>query len=154
VKQLVWISAVLCLASAAVKADAPVPFHASVDTEVATVGGCGATCVVLSISGTGTATHLGRLEMNGPSQINFATGQQTGTSTLTSADGSSITLTFAGAFVPTGPADASFQGTWTATGGTGRLAGVSGGGTYSGSASGDFGNLTLEGTISSPGKKP
>jgi hypothetical protein len=142
------------LASVTAQADSTVPFKASIDTEVAIVGGCGPTCVVLNISGTGNATHLGRLEMDGPSQIDFATGQQTGTSTVTGADGSSMDLSFTGSFIPTGPTDATFQGTWTTTGGTRRLAGVSGGGTYHGSAAGDFGNLTLVGTISNPGKKP
>ena len=143
------------LGSLVVHADADVPFHATIDTEVATTGACGATCVVLSISGTGTGSHMGSLDMVGPSQINFATLRQTGTSTLTAADGSTLTLSFTGTFTPgPGPADATFGGTWTATDGTRRFDNVSGGGTYHGNASGPAGVLFLDGSLSNPGKKP
>ena len=144
----------LALLSLPVHAESTVPFSASVDTQVTPLGPCGATCLTINIAGTGHATHMGRIEIDGPSQINFATGAQTGTSTLTAADGSTIVMLFVGAFIPTGPADATFQGTWTVTGGTGRFQGASGGGTYGGSAAGDVGVLNIDGTLSSPGKKP
>jgi hypothetical protein len=130
-----------------------VPFHASIDTSVAQVGFCGPTCVMLNISGSGVGSHVGRVDMEGPSQINFATLQQSGTSSFTAADGSTIDISFAGTFVPgQAPGDATFQGTWTVTGGTRRFADADGGGTYHGSASGDSGVLHLDGRISRPGK--
>ena len=153
-KTLAVIVAVL-LGSFPVRADETVPFHATIDTQVAQTGQCGTGCLQLSISGSGHGTHVGRVEIDGPSQINFGTGQQTGTSTLTAADGSTIDITFSGTFVPgTTPGDATFQGNWSATGGTGRFDDVSGGGTYHGSASGETGTLFLDGTLSNPGKKP
>jgi hypothetical protein len=98
---------------------------------------------------------MGRVDMEGLTQINFQTLVQTGTSTLIAADGSTVDMSFVGAFVPgANPTDATFQGTWTATGGTGRFDNVSGSGTYHGSASGDTGTLFLDGTLSNPGNKP
>ena len=143
----------VCLGSITLGADATVPFHASIDTVVTPTGPCGAACLALSISGSGQASHGGRTEIDGPSQINFQTGQQSGTSTLTTADGSTIVQAFTGTFIPTSQTDAVFQGTWTVIGGTGRFAGATGGGTYHGSAAGDNGILNLDGQLSNPGKK-
>ena len=131
-----------------------VPFQATIDTQPTFLGPCGPTCVMLDIAGSGVASQLGRLDMDGPSQINFATLQQTGTSTLTAADGSTLEISFAGTFIPgQTPGDATFQGTWTVTGGTKRFADADGGGTYHGSASGDSGVLHLDGRVSRPGRK-
>jgi len=143
------------LGSMAVHADGTVPFQATIDTEPAPAGSCGGPCVVLTIPGRGTGSHMGRVDMEGLTQINFQTLVQTGTSTLIAADGSTVDMSFVGAFVPgANPTDATFQGTWTATGGTGRFDNVSGSGTYHGSASGDTGILFLDGTLSNPGNKP
>ena len=143
------------LLGSAIHAESTVPFQATIDTTPAPVGFCGATCLELTIPGTGTASHMGSVDMVGLTQIDVATLGQTGTSTLTAADGSMLAMSFTGAFTPgpAGPSDAAFGGTWTATGGTGRFNGVSGGGTYHGSASGPVGILFLNGSLSSPGKK-
>ena len=147
--------AAISLGSLIVHAEATVPFQATINTAPAQVGSCGGPCVVLTIPGTGTASHMGRVEMEGLTQINFQTLQQTGTSTLTAADGSSFDMSFVGAFVPGQvEGDATFQGTWRITTGTGRFEEASGVGTYRGSASGDTGVLFLNGTLKNPGNKP
>ena len=151
--RVLMFAVAVCLGSITLGADATVPFHASIDTVVTQNGFCGPACVILNISGSGEASHGGRTDIDGPSQINFQTGQQTGISTLTTADGSTIVFFFTGTFIPTGPTDAVFQGTWTVTSGTRRFAGSSGSGSYNGSASGDNGTLNLSGQLSNPGKK-
>jgi hypothetical protein len=153
-KALSLVLAVLLWSTMAAQAAGTVPFQVTISTSVAQVGSCGPSCVVLDITGSGVGSHLGRVDIEGPSEIDFTTLQQTGTSTLTGADGSTIDISFAGVFVPTGPTDATFQGAWTITGGTGRFEDATGGGTYDGSAAGDTGLLNLSGTLSNPGRKP
>jgi hypothetical protein len=131
-----------------------VPFRALIDTEPMMVGFCGPGCLELEISGTGQATHLGRTEVAGPSQVNVILGQQTGTSTLTAANGDTIVIAFAGTvdFEGPNPTDpVSFQGEWHVIAGTGRFEAAEGAGTYSGTAAGSAGNLLLVGSVSSPG---
>ena len=69
-----------------------VPFKAAIHTEVIPnelpCDDPRPECVSLNITGTGQGSHFGRMVIAGPSQIDFATGTQTGTSTLTAADGS------------------------------------------------------------------
>ncbi len=134
-----------------------VPFKAAIHTEAIATGPCGSACLSLNITGTGHGSHFGRMAIAGPSQIDFLTGNQTGTSTLFAADGSTILISFAGTFVPTGPDPddpATFQGMWIVESGTGRFQGQSGDGTYEGSAVlGSVGVLYLNGRLSNPGKK-
>ena len=75
------------------RAGSSVPFHASIDTSVAVVGGT-PTTLNLQISGIGQGSLVGRLEVDGPSQVNLVNATQTGTSTLTAADGSSFDFSF------------------------------------------------------------
>jgi len=137
-----------------VYAASAVPFHASINTEITPLfpGPC-ATCLTLNISGSGQALHMGRVSIDGPLTIDFATTLQDGVSTVTAADGSTIVMIFTGTFIPTGAEDATFAGTWVSSSGTGRFAGESGSGTYFGSATGSTGHLTLDGTLSNPGNK-
>jgi hypothetical protein len=131
-----------------------VPFRALIDTQPMMVGFCGPGCLQLEISGTGQATHLGRTEVAGPSQVNVALGQQTGTSTLTAANGDTIVIAFAGTvdFQGPNPTDpVSFQGEWQVIAGTGRFEAAEGAGTYSGTSVGAVGNLLLSGSVNSPG---
>jgi len=131
-----------------------VPFRALINTEPMMVGLCGPGCLELEISGTGQATHMGRTEVAGPSQVNVILGQQTGTSTLMAANGDTIVIAFAGAvdFEGPNPTDpVSFQGEWHVIAGTGRFEAAEGAGTYSGTAAGSVGNLLLVGSVSSPG---
>jgi hypothetical protein len=128
-----------------------VGFRAVFQTVPVPTGSCGPGCIVLEIGGTGQATHMGRTEIAGPSQVNVPDAQQTGTSTLTGADGDTITIEFAGSVIFEGPDTVTFQGEWSVIAGTGRFTGASGLGTYSGSASGPSGELHLTGQLSSLG---
>ena len=131
-----------------------VPFHAAIDTTPVVVGGS-QTTLDLVITGTGQGAHVGRLEVDGPSHVDLVTATQTGTSTLTAADGSTFDFSFAGTVGFTGPLPTdpvTFQGTWRVTSGTGRFENATGGGTYSGSAAGPSGVLFLSGALSNPGK--
>ena len=109
---------------------------------------------MLDITGSGQAAHMGRISIDGPSTVNFATGVQTGTSTLTAADGSELEIRINGTFSPTGPTDVAFSGSWTVLSGQGRFADSDGAGTYNGTASlaTNTGELFLEGTITDTGK--
>lgn len=130
-----------------------VPFNATIATEVTPLGPCGPTCLTLDIAGSGQASHMGRTTVVGPSEIDFATGEQSGTSTLMAADGSTLDISFSGSFVPgPGPGDATFEGSWTVISGTGRFADADGGGSYWGTASGPAGELNLAGQISKAGQ--
>jgi hypothetical protein len=130
-----------------------VPFRATFQTSPEIVGFCGPTCLMLEIGGQGVATHLGRTTIAGPSQVEVIEGVQTGTSTLTSADGDTLVIGFEGSAVPEGPNPddpVNFEGTWEVIGGTGRFAEAIGAGAYSGFAAGPSGVLRLVGRVSSP----
>ena len=131
-----------------------VPFRATFQTTPEVVGFCGPTCLILEIGGEGVATHLGRTTIAGPSEVEVIEGMQTGTSTLTGADGDTLVIEFEGRAVPEGPNpdDAvDFEGTWEVVAGTGRFADAIGAGSYSGFAAGPAGVLRLVGRVSSPG---
>lgn len=131
-----------------------VPFRAVIDSQPLIVGSCGQGCLQLEIGGEGEATHLGRTEIQGPSQVDLLQATQTGTSTLTAANGDTIVIAFAGTAAFSGPAPTdpvTFEGTWVVIDGTGRFEDATGSGTYSGSAAGTVGQFILEGSISRPG---
>ena len=130
-----------------------VPFRATFQTAPVPIGPCGEGCFALEIRGTGQATHMGMTEIAGPSEVSVPCDQQTGTSTLTSANGDTIQITFSGTVICEGPTLAdpvTFQGAWDAIGGTGRFTGVTGSGTYSGGATGGSGELLLIGDLGTP----
>jgi hypothetical protein len=87
---IAWLSAFPAVA------DELVPFRALIQTEPIPVGSCGAGCLEFNISGTGQATHMGRTEIQGPLQVDVTLGEQTGTSTLTAANGDTLVIAFAG----------------------------------------------------------
>ena len=131
-----------------------VPFRAVFQTVPVPTGSCGPGCIVLEIGGTGQATHMGRTEIAGPSVVVVPLAQQTGTSTLTGANGDAIVIAFAGRVHFEGPTAAdpvTFEGEWEVIAGTGRFEGATGSGTYTGSATGPSGVLLLTGQLSSPG---
>lgn len=73
---------------------------------------------------------------------------------MTAANGDALVIEFAGTATFTGPDPEDpvlFAGTWIVVDGTGRLAGSTGTGSYSGSAAGPAGTLLLDGSISGPG---
>ena len=147
----------LCLSGTAY-AGTDVPFEARINTlGVVTGFGCSGACLELNISGVGQARQGGRVTIDGPSLIEFGTNTQEGDSTMTAADGSTLVFHFSGTFTSNGQ-NATFFGTWDAVSGTGRFAGVSGGGTYEGTATvgnpaGDPGTLHIEGRLNNPGKR-
>jgi hypothetical protein len=137
-------------------ADTLVPFRAVAQTQTQPGPGCSlpGPCVSLVILGSGQANQLGRFTLDGPSEIYFLDSAQSGRSVLTAADGSTIEIAFGGSFVPgAGPGEAIFEGTWNATTGTGRFAGVQGGGTYDGEATGPTGVLRLRGWLNRGGAR-
>ena len=62
------VCAMTLLAVPAAAADR-VPFRAAVDTTPVPVGFCGPGCLMLNITGSGHATHMGRIEIAGPSEV-------------------------------------------------------------------------------------
>jgi hypothetical protein len=131
-----------------------VPFQAVIQTQPTPTGSCGIGCLQLEIGGIGQATHMGRIEINGPSHVDLILERQTGTSVLTAANGDTLVIAFSGTVHLTGPNPndpVTFEGEWTVIGGSGRFAGAKGAGTYTGSAAGDAGTLVLVGAISRPG---
>ncbi len=80
-----------------------VPFRAVLQTEPVPVGSCGPGCLQLEIGGTGQATLMGRTEIQGPSQVDVILGEQSGTSTLTAANGDTLVITFVGTVQLEGP---------------------------------------------------
>ena len=131
-----------------------VPFKATIETAVTPPAPCGGPLLCIDITGTGRGSHFGLMHIDGPSQLNVATLQQTGLSTLTAADGSTLLISIAGTFIPDATGGATFEGDWVAIVGTGRFAGEAGSGTYHGSATGaGTGLLFIDGELTNPGKK-
>lgn len=107
-------------------------------TFVACKAGTPPTTVCVHVYGVGWATHLGRsVEVDNTSQIDFSTAPcatlTNPLTTLTAADGDIVDYTATGHVCPTGvPGQSTLSGTYTVTGGTGRFAHASGGGTFFG----------------------
>ena len=76
------------------------------------------------VEGSGTASHLGRFNITMPHVVSFATGEGTGTFTLTAANGDELSGTFTG-HEEEGP-QFSFLEQLIVTGGTGRFTGATG----------------------------
>ena len=146
------LMAVLCLAGMAY-AGTTVPFEARLDTEIHFVAPCGMGCIQATMDGSGQALHGGRVTVEGPVQLNLFTGAQTATPTMTTADGSTLTLSVDAVAAPNGPQSFTLSGTWTAISGTGRFEGVSGEGTLDGLGSGSTGSVHFEGTLNNPGHR-
>ena len=97
---------------------------------------CGTSGVVLEVTGTGHATHLGHYSGFYRECLDPATGAVTGgTFTLTAADGDAVFGTFSGQAVPTDdPNVVNYDDPGVITGGTGRFTGARGRVTMSGLA--------------------
>jgi hypothetical protein len=156
-KKLILALALSCCTTA--YAADEVPFKAAIHTDIEMVpsDSCALpSCLSLFITGTGQGSHFGRMVIAGPSQVVLETGAQTGSSTLTAADGSTMGIFFWGTSVPDDTGTFHFQGQWKVDSdfvATGRFQGESAEGTYEGSALGPIGVLYLKGTLSNPGKK-
>jgi hypothetical protein len=98
-------------------------------------GECNLTFEVLEVNfpilrqrdyGTCQLSHLGRSGFAGSLEVNLLLGTQTGTRTITAANGDELYATVAGTSIPIGPGLIGFSATFTFTGGTGRFANASG----------------------------
>jgi hypothetical protein len=112
------------------------------------------TTVVVTTSGPGNGTHLGRFSFTQTVTVNFTTGTSAGSAHFLAANGDSIDTTVAGSGHPTGtPGEISITDVHTITGGTGRFAGAQGSFTVERLASAItfFTSGSFDGTITSPG---
>jgi hypothetical protein len=81
----------------------------------------------IDLTGTGTATHLGRYTFLLQAELHLPTLTGTGTATLVAADGSTLFLEGSGQGTPTDDPNVVWVvDTFTITGGTGRFAGATG----------------------------
>ena len=117
-------------------ADARVPVKGTETGTFKVVRPCATSGVVLEVTGSGHATHLGHYSGFYRECLDPATGAVTGgTFTLTAADGDTIFGTFSGQAVPTDDPDVvNYEDPGVITGGTGRFADARGRVTTSGLA--------------------
>jgi hypothetical protein len=140
-----------------------VPFRATYHENV-TFTPCGATIVCVDSHGVGLATHLGKsTDVNTAGTVDFSTSPCatvfTPLATLIAANGDTITTTLSGFGCPTSTFGLdTLSGTFTITGGTGRFAGATGGGTLFGLSQIDTScfcrattTLSFNGKVSAPG---
>ena len=129
---------------------AVIPFEAHYQThprEVANIGGIR----TLAILGNGEDTLLNRSVWSAGSTVDFTSGAppfvQLGHMWFVADNGDWLEGTFEGTVVPVDADTVAFEGEYEITGGTGRLSGITGSGTFSGTASGDAGELSFVGTL-------
>jgi hypothetical protein len=140
-----------------------VPFRATYHEQVA-FSPCGASLVCVDARGVGLATHLGKgTDVNSAGTVDFSTSPcatiQSPLASLIGANGDTVTVSLSGTGCPTSVFGLDvLTGTYTVTGGTGRFAGASGGGTLDGLSQVDTScfcraatTLTFTGNVSSPG---
>ncbi len=111
---------------------------------------CGANLLTVGFEGVGTATHIGRMTGLATNCTTFdlagdAAPVLDGEATFTAADGSTITVTYAGAQEAPINGVAAYENTATVTGGTGRFADASGSWTITGAV--DFNTGTISGSL-------
>jgi len=144
---------VLFLVARPTHAGDSVPFHATYETEFSV--DVTPPLAAVSATGTGLATHLGRMDVESISEIvNLATGEGIATYRYTAANGDAIEVEIDFNVTPT-PTGFVSSGTWQVTNGTGRFHGASGSGLIAGRiefTGADVGvaRLVLDGVISSP----
>ncbi|HET9681270.1 MAG TPA: hypothetical protein VFP19_04460 [Candidatus Limnocylindrales bacterium] len=152
--------AVLAVAStpSGVLAGSLVPFHLTV-SETFTAAPCGPSSRCITAVGSGEATHLGAVSEHAtvvvdtnPADAQGGCAPEARTTTLTAANGDTVTMTGSGWSCPTGDA----HDDYVITGGSGRFQGASGSGsevnshTFTGPGVG-VASVTYDGTISSVG---
>ena len=106
-------------------------------------------------SGSGHASHLGRITLSTTETLDFVTTPGTlvirdGRLVMVAANGDELYWSYEGtASTPDEDGDSSLTGTFVITGGTGRFSGATGGGTFEGSGNAVTGVATLayRGTI-------
>jgi hypothetical protein len=132
-----------------------VPLKGSATGTFQLLGPCETDGVVVDVTGTGHATHLGKYTSHYRECLVPATGAVTdGSFTLTAANGDMVFGTYSGQVFPTGhPNVLTYEDPGVITGGTGRFAGASGIADQSGVANLATGEYrgTITGSVSSPG---
>jgi hypothetical protein len=152
--------ALLAVAPHGVAAKSLVPFHATTKENV-TVVPCDPNFLCISIRGSGHATHLGKISESANFAIDLANppkpgcNTNSGTMTLSGANGDSISLALHGTGCFTSPTTQTIVGSYIVTGGTGRFRGASGSGTHT--VHSDVTNpaaptafVNIDGTLSAP----
>lgn len=140
-------------------AESLVPFHATV-SETFTAAPCGQFARCITATGNGQAEHLGAISESAsivvdtnPADLQHGCAPETRTTTLTAANGDTITMSGTGLSCA---ATSDAHDNYTITGGTGRFQGASGSGneynvhTFTGPGVG-VATVTYDGTISSVG---
>jgi hypothetical protein len=158
-----WASLALAM-FAFVSTLAPIPLHAGSQVPFRltwaadiTISPLAPPFVAVAGLGAGRATHLGAMTAQSITEtVNLETGAGLAAYRFIAANGDEVLVTFVFVAVPSGPATYDVQGVWQVTGGTGRFAGATGGGAYTGLVefSGPVnavGHFEAEGTLSSPG---
>ena len=131
---------------------AEVPFKANFNTTLASSGGENGIFTV-DIIGVGNATHLGKSTQQSNSMLNATVipWVQSGTQNAwTAANGDELFWSFSGTVNPPNEQGIiTYSGSWDITGGSGRFKGVTGSGTYVGSASlvTNQGEITYDGSL-------
>ena len=144
------------LTTFAVHAKTEVPFRANWEADIA-ITPLAPPLVAISRLGSGQATHLGAITAQSIAEVvNLATGEGAASYRFTAANGDDVFLNFVFLAIPTSPTTFAVHGTWKVVGGTGRLDGASGSGTYEGQVeftgpASAVGHFNLNGKISSPG---
>ena len=138
-----------------------VPFHATT-VETVVVVPCDPNFLCISNTGSGHATHLGKISESANFAIDLVTvpapgcENGTGTMTLTGANGDSISLSLSGIVCQTSPTHGHAVNSYVVTGGTGRFSGATGSGTETVDVDlTDPANpipvIVFDGTLSTPG---
>ena len=153
---LMWLLVLVALALpiGAAAADR-VPLKAAETGTFQLLGPCETSGIVVDVTGSGHATHLGHFSTHYRECFDPATGAVTdGSFTLTAANGDTIFGTYGGHVSPTGdPTVFAYKDPGMITGGTGRFASASGTVDTSGVvnlATGEYSG-TITGSVSSPG---
>ena len=154
VRHVLAALAVTSIASGVANAGSSVPFNATIAVQENLIGMNAPECTLISdVSGTGTASHLGKVTLHATDCINpvGATTLKFVSNTpvvLTAANGDQVRATYSG-FVSIEGASELITGAFVITGGTGRFAQATGAGTLQGveDATGQ-GQIELTGTIS------
>jgi len=131
-----------------------VPFKAAETGTFQLLSPCETSGIVVDVTGSGHATHLGDFTTHYRECFVPATGAVTnGSFTLTAANGDMVFGTYGGQVSPTGDSNVfSYEDPGVITGGTGRFAGASGIVDTSGVvnlATGEYGG-TITGSVSNP----
>ena len=103
----------------------------------------------VTFTGTGTATHMGRITTNGHLDVTGSDNSCQGgvaninVETLTADSGDAVTISSNDVACPTGPGQYHGSGRWRVTGGTGRFSGTAGGGSLDGHSDFNAGTFTI-----------